>query len=346
VEAIMGDVSLIGIDLGKHSFHLHAQDSSGHMVFRKKLTRSQLLTQFGNFQACTVAMESCAGAHWLARRLAAMGHQPKLIPPQFVKPFVKGNKSDFADAEAICEAAVRPNMHFAAPRTEAQQALSALHRVREALVGDRTCTTNQIHAFLLEFGISLAKGEEAIKAVPVVLARHEDLPPAIVDVLLRLQAHHKYLDGQIADVDREISRQLKADERSSRLLEIPGVGPITASALSIELGDPHRFKNARQFAASLGLVPGQYSTGDKPKLLGISKRGDKKLRSLLVLGARSIMKHIERRTDVIGRWVCAMLARRHSNVVACALANKLARIAWAMLARGTHFDPGRSAMAA
>ncbi len=250
----MGDISLIGIDLGKHSFHLHAQDSSGHMVFRKKLTRSQLLAQLGNFQACTVAMESCAGAHWLARRLAATGHQPKLIPPQFVKPFVKGNKSDFADAEAICEAAVRPNMHFAAPRTEAQQALSALHRVREALVGDHTCTTNQIHAFLLEFGISLAKGEEAIKAVPVLLARHEDLPPAIVDVLLRLQAHHKYLDGQIADVDREIKRQLKADERSSRLLEIPGVGPVTASALSIELGDPHRFKNARQFAASLGLV--------------------------------------------------------------------------------------------
>ncbi|MDZ5461094.1 IS110 family RNA-guided transposase [Azohydromonas lata] len=342
----MGDVSLIGIDLGKHSFHLHAQDSSGRMVFRKKLTRSQLLAQLGNFQACTVAMESCAGAHWLARHLAAMGHQPKLIPPQFVKPFVKGNKNDFADAEAICEAVVRPNMRFAMPHTEAQQALSALHRMREALVGDHTCTTNQIHAFLLEFGISLAKGKEAIKALPVVLARHEDLPPAIVDVLLRLQAHHKYLDGQIADVDREISRQLKADEHSNRLLEIPGIGPVTASALSIELGDPHQFKNARQFAASIGLVPGQYSTGDKPKLLGISKRGDKRLRSLLVLGARSIMKHIERRTDVLGRWVCAMLARRHSNVVACALANKLARIAWAMLARGTHFDAGRSAMAA
>lgn len=342
----MSDVTLIGIDLGKHSFHLHAQDSSGRMVFRKRLTRSQLLVQLGNFHACTVAMESCAGAHWIARRLATMGHQPKLIPPQFVKPFVKGNKSDFADAEAICEAAVRPNMHFAAPRTEAQQALSALHRVREALVASRTCTTNQIHAFLLEFGISLAKGEEAIKAVPVVLARHEDLPPAIVDVLLRLQAHHKYLDGQIADVDREISRQLKADERSSRLLEIPGIGPITASALSIELGDPHRFKNARQFAASLGLVPGQYSTGDKPKLLGISKRGDKKLRSLLVLCARSIMIKVERRTDALGHWLQALLTRRHSNVVACALANKLARIAWAMLARGTHFDSGRSAKTA
>lgn len=341
----MDDVTLIGIDLGKHSFHLHAQDRSGRMVFRKKLTRSQLLVQLGNFPACTIAMESCSGAHWLARRLGAMGHQIKLISPQFVKPFVKGSKNDFADAEAICEAALRPNMRFVTAHTEAQQALSALHRVRDSLVRERTCASNQIHGFLLEFGISLAVGEKAMKALPTVLAQHEDLPPAIVHVLQRLQAHYWHLNTQILEVERELVHQIKSDERSNRLLKVPGIGPITASALSIELGDPHQFKNARQFSASLGLVPRQYTTGGKPTLLGITKRGDKHVRSLLVQGARSIMNRIDRRTDTLGQWVRGMLARRHSNVVACALANKLARIAWALLAKGLDFDAARSAKA-
>lgn len=343
----MNDVTLIGIDLGKHSFHLHAQDKAGRMVFRKKLTRSQMLALLGNFPACTVVMEACAGAHWIARRLVALGHQAKLISPQFVRPFVQGNKNDFADAQAICEAASRPSMRFVSARTEIQQTISALHRVREALVRDRTTTTNQIHGFLLEFGISLPKGPAVIRRLPAALAEHEtQLPPRLTMVLERLHAHFKYLSEQISEIEHELVEQLTADNMSSRLLEIPGVGPITASVLATELGDAKQFANARQFAASVGLVPRQYSTGGKPNLLGISKRGDKNLRRLLVQCARAIMQRIEQRHDALGQWVRAMLTRRHSNVVACALANKLARIAWAILAKGTHYHSGQAAATA
>jgi transposase len=338
MEVTMDDVTLIGIDLGKSTFHLHGQDRSGRMVFRKKLTRKQMLETLANFKACTVAMEACGGSHWLARRLTAMGHQVKLIPPQFVKPFVMGHKNDFADAQAICEAACRPNMHFVSPHTEAQQTLSALHRVHEALVRARTCTSNQVHAFLLEFGISLPVGIAAIKRLPAVLATHDELPPQLVDLLQSQLDHYRYLEDRIKQVERDIAKQLKVDDRGHRLLEIPGIGPITASALSIELGDAHQFANARQFAASIGLVPQQHSTGGKETLLGISKRGNKNLRRLLVQCARCVLQRVDRQDNALGHWLHALLARRHSNVVACALANKLARIAWSMLARGTHYE--------
>lgn len=335
----MNAVTLIGIDLGKHCFHLHAQDEKGRMVFRKKVSRSQMLTMLGNFPACRVVMEACAGAHWIARRLGGMGHETRLISPQFVKPFVQGNKNDFADAQAICEAASRPSMRFVRPRTETQQTISALHRVREALVRERTSTTNQIHAFLLEFGIGLPKGAAIIKRLPAVLAEHEtQLPPRLIALIERLRAHFKYLDEQIKQVEQELTQQLREDDRGQRLLEIPGIGPITASVLATELGDARQFANARQFAASVGLVPRQYSTGGRPTLLGISKRGDKNLRRLLVQCARALMQRIQKRTDALGQWTRAMLTRRHSNVVACALANKLARIAWAILANGTHYQ--------
>jgi len=340
----MDTISLIGIDLGKHCFHLHAQSASGRTVLRKKLTRNQMFTLLGNVPSCIVAMEACAGAHWIARRLQALGHQARLISPQYVKPFLQGNKNDFADAQAICEAASRPSMRFVSPHNETQQTISALHRVREALVRDRTGTVSQIHAFLLEFGVSLPKGAAVIRRLPVVLAAHE-LPPQLVALLERLQAHFKYLDEQVRQIESELIRQLREDERSQRLLEIPGIGPITASVLAMELGDARQFACARQFAASIGLVPRQYSTGGKPMLLGISKRGDKNLRRLLVQCARTVMLQIERRTDRLGTWVRGLLMRRHSNVVACALANKLARIAWAILAKGTHYQ-GEQAVAA
>lgn len=327
----MSTVTLIGIDLGKHCFHLHGQDEKG--------TRSQMLTMLANLPACRVVMEACAGAHWLARRLARMGHDARLISPQFVKPFLQGNKNDFADAQAICEAASRPSMRFVSPRNETQQTISALHRVREALVREKTAVTNQIHAFLLEFGISLPKGSAIIKRLPAVLAEHEaELPARLISLTERLRAHFKYLDEQIKQVEQELTQQLNEDERSQRLLEIPGIGPITASVLATELGDAQQFANARQFAASIGLVPRQYSTGGKPTLLGISKRGDKNLRRLLVQCARVLMQRIKTRTDPLGQWTRALLTRRHSNVVACALANKLARIAWAILAKGTHYQ--------
>lgn len=332
----MQNVTLVGIDLGKHSFHLHGQDRHGKAVFRKKVSRKQLIEFFATLRACTVVMEACAGAHHMARKLAAFGHQVKLISPQFVRPFVKGNKNDFVDAEAICEAASRPSMRFVSPKTESQQTLSALHRVRESLIRDRTKTVNQIHGFLLEFGISLPTGQAVIKRLPSVLAEHP-LPPRLVGILDRLHAHFKYLSEQVDEIDREMGRQLAEDDLGQRLLSIPGVGPITASVLATEMGDGKQYSCGRDFAASIGLVPRQYSTGGRANLLGISKRGDKNIRRLLVQCARSYMQRLERQTGRLADWVRAMLMRRHSNVVACALANKLARTAWALAAHHTTF---------
>ncbi|WP_250487010.1 IS110 family transposase [Caballeronia sp. GaOx3] len=335
----MQDTTLVGIDLGKHSFHLHGQSSNGKQTLRKKVTRKQLIEFFVTAQACTVVMEACAGAHYMARTLAAFGHTVKLISPQFVRPFVKSNKNDFVDAEAICEAAVRPAMRFVTPKTEAQQTLSALHRVRESFVQDRVKTVNQIHGFLLEFGISLPVGRAVITRLPVVLSEHP-LPPRMAATLERLHAHYKYLCEQLAEVDKEMGRQLADDDLGQRLMTIPGVGPVTASLLSAEMGDGKQYGGSRDFAASIGLVPRQYSTGGRANLLGISKRGNKTIRRLLVQCARSYMQRLDKQTGRMAEWVRAMLTRRHSSIVACALANKLARTAWALATRHTIFEAG------
>lgn len=339
----MSESALIGIDLGKHSFHLHGQDKLGREVFRKKLSRQQMMTLSGNLPACTVVMEACAGAHFVARQLMAMGHEAKLISPQFVRPFVKGNKNDFVDAEAICEAASRPSMRFVSPKTEAQQTLSVLHRLRESLVRDRTKTANQMHGFLLEFGISLPKGLAIMKRLASILAEHE-LPVRLTVLLQRLHEHFCYLDEQIKALDKELASQLADDDLGSRLLSLPCVGPITASLLAVEVGDGQQYKCSRDFAASVGLVPRQYSTGGRANLLGISKRGDKHLRQLLVQCARVYMQRLEHQKGALADWVRSLLGRRHSNVVACALANKLARIAWALAAHHTQYEAGPDAL--
>ncbi|MGP8432905.1 IS110 family transposase [Paraburkholderia fungorum] len=333
----MQNVTLIGIDLGKHSFHVHGQDKAGNAVFRRKFSRKQLVEFFATFHACTVVMEACAGAHWMAGKLSQFGHTVKLISPQFVRPFVKSNKNDFVDAEAICEAATRPSMRFVSPKTESQQTLAALHRVRQALVRDRVRTTNQMHGFLLEFGISLPVGHAVVKRLSVVLAEHQ-LPPRLVAILERLHAHFNYLTQQIGDIEKELDRQLAEDPVGQRLLTIPGVGPITASLLASELGDGKQYRCGRDFAAAVGLVPKQYSTGGRANLLGISKRGDKNIRYLLVQCARAFMLRLDRQSGRVGDWVRAMLTRRHSSVVACALASKLARIAWAIASADTVFE--------
>jgi transposase len=335
-EAIMENVTLIGIDLGKQSFHVHGQDRHGKVLLRKKFSRKQLIDFLVNLPTCTIVMEACAGAHWMARKLAGFGHEAKLISPQFVRPFVKSNKNDFIDAEAICEAACRPAMRFVTPKTEAQQCLSALHRVRESLVHDRVKTSNQIHAFLLEFGIALPIGHASIRRLPSLLTE-QVLPPRLVSVLEKLHRHFKYLEEQIADIEKDLARQLQENDLGQRLMTIPGIGPITASVLAAEMGDGKQYGCGRDFAASVGLVPRQYSTGGKAKLLGISKRGDKTLRRLLVQGARAYMQRLDRHTDRLAQWVRAMLMRRHANVVACALANKMARTAWAIAAKHTTF---------
>jgi transposase len=341
----MSDLALVGIDLGKHTFHLHGQDKPGRELFRKKLSRQQMMRFFGNLPACTVVMEACAGAHFIARELMAMGHQAKLISPQFVRPFVKGNKNDFIDAQAICEAASRPTMRFVSPKTEAQQTLSVLHRLRESLIRDRTKGVNQMHGFLLEFGISLPQGLAIMKRLSSVLAEHE-LPVRLTMRLQRLHDHFVYLDGQIKELDKELAGQLADDDLGSRLLSMPCVGPITASLLAVEMGDGQQYGRSRDFAASLGLVPRQYSTGGMENLLGISKRGDKNLRRLLVQCARVYLQHIERQKGALADWVRSLLTRRHSNVVACALAIKLARIAWAIAAHHTQYEAGPDALSA
>jgi transposase len=246
----MQNVTLVGIDLGKHSFHLHGQDRTGKEVFRKKFNRKQLIEFVARVESCTIVMEACAGSHYMARKLASLGHQVKLIAPQFVRPFVKSNKNDFVDAEAICEAASRPAMRFVTPRTETQQTLLALHRVRESLIRDRTKTSNQMHGFLLEFGVSLPIGHAVIRRLPAVLAEHS-LPPYLVALLERLHAHFTYLSEQISELDKELVRQLADDDLGRRLLTIPGVGPITASVLAAEMGDGKQYRCSRDFAASV-----------------------------------------------------------------------------------------------
>jgi transposase len=340
----MNEITLIGIDIGKQVFHLHAQDAKGREVFRKKLSRAQLLPFFSNLQVVTVVMEACAGAHWLARKLNAMGHHARLISAQYVRPFVKSNKNDYIDAEAICEAASRPTMRFVEPRTEAQQLLAALHRTREGLVTERTATINRIHGLLLEFGIVVPASKATLRRLPDILALH-DLQPRLTQLVYRLHAHYEYLDQQIEEVERDLSSQLRADENAARLLSIPGIGTITASLLASEIGSIAQYAGGRNFAASIGLVPRQHSTGGRSTLCGISKRGDKHLRHLLVQGARAVIQRVENRTDRLGEWIRSMLTRRHSNIVACAVANKFARIAWAVLTRHTIYDAERLGLA-
>lgn len=269
-----------------------------------------------------------------------MGHVARLISPQYVRPFVKSNKNDYIDAEAICEAASRPSMRFVEPRTEAQQLLAALHRAREGLVTERTATINRIRALLLEFGIIVPLSRATLRRLPDALAMH-DLPLRLAQMIHRLHEHYRYLDQEVADIERDLTAQLREDENATRLLSIPGIGTITASLLASEIGNVAQFAGGRNFAASIGLVPRQHSTGGRTTLCGISKRGDKHLRHLLVLGARAVIQRADQRTDRLGEWIRSMLSRRHSNVVACAVANKLARIAWAVLTKHAVYDASR-----
>ncbi len=332
--------AIIGIDLGKRTFHLHAQNRHGKPLFRKALSRQKLLSHLAQQPACLLVMESCAGCHYWARQFQALGHDVRLVPPQYVRPFVKTNKNDFVDAEAICEAASRPTMRFAAIKSEDQQLLSALHRTRQGLVVERTAMMNRLHGFLLEFGVALPVGHAAIRRLDTYL---EHLPAAFVALVHRLQAHYYALCDEITALEKEIEQRTHWNDAARRLMTIPGIGSITASAIVGTAGDASHYRSGREFAASLGLVPRQYATGGRPRLLGISKRGDGHLRRLLVQGARAVMQRQNQRNDRLGDWLRELGCRRHSNVVACALANKMARIAWAILAKGGEFRPSPGA---
>jgi len=298
-----------------------------------------VLPFFANLQACLIGMEACGSAHHWARKLQALGHTVKLMAPQFVKPYVKTNKNDAADAEAICEAVSRPTMRFVPIKNGEQQAVLALHRARQGFVKARTAQANQIRGLLAEYGIAIPQGISHIAThLPDILEDGENgLPGMFRQLIDRLGAHLKELDRQVQELEVQIQVWHRANDASRKLAQIPGIGPITASALAASIGDAKSFDNGRQLAAWLGLVPRQNSSGGKQTLLGISKRGDTYLRTLLIHGARAVIRVAERKVTYADSWLAGVMGRRNKNVAAVALANKNARIVWALLAHDREY---------
>ncbi len=330
----------IGLDLAKQVFQIHGVDRTEQVVLKRQLKRSQVMAFFEKQPPCTIGMEACAGAHDWARKFALMGHEVKLIAPQFVKPYVKSQKNDANDAEAICEAVGRPNMRFVAVKTTAQQDMQAIHRIRSELVKSRTAKANQIRGLLAEYGeIVPLRIEQLRRAIPLL---QEDatngLTPLFRRLLEGLRQDLEELDRRIDEMDQEIATAAKEDPVVQRLQTVPGIGPITATALVAAAGDGTQFKRGRDLSAWLGLTPGQHSSGGKERLLGISKRGDSYLRTLLIHGARSVLRGAKNKDDPRSRWLTGLAARRHKNVATVALANKNARIVWALLTRGGSYD--------
>jgi transposase len=334
-------ITTIGLDLAKNAFQLHGIDERGRVVLKRQLKRAQVLPFFANLEPCRIGMEACGGAHHWARQFEQLGHTVRLMAPQFVKPYVKTNKNDAADAEAICEAVARPSMRFVPIKTREQQAVLALHRARQGFVKARTAQANQIRGLLAEHGIVMPQGIDHIaKRLPEILEDGENgLPGVFRELLQRLGEHLKTLDRQVDELDAQIQRWHREQAASRKLAAIPGIGPLTASALVATIGDARQFESGRQLAAWLGLVPKQHSSGGKPTLLGISKRGDVYLRTLLIHGARAVIRVAKRRSDHAGSWLARLLHRRNPNVAAVALANKNARTVWALLARDRQFRP-------
>ncbi|WP_270792890.1 IS110 family transposase [Aeromonas sp. QDB21] len=330
----------IGIDLAKTYFQVHAVDEHGKVVHKKPLKRDQMLSFFSNLPPCLIGMEACGSAHYWANKLQGLGHTVKLMAPQFVKPYVKTNKNDAADAEAICEAVTRPTMRFVPIKNREQLAVLALHRARQGFVKARTAQANQIRGLLAEYGLLIPQGIAHIgKRVPEFLEDSENgLPGTFRQLLMRLHEHLKELNKQVNELEEAIVRWHQDSVASQTLAQLPGIGPITASALVASIGNAQNFKNGRQLAAWLGLVPRQHSSGGKQTLLGISKRGDSYLRTLLIHGARSVLRVAERKASFAGSWLAGVMARRNLNVAAVAQANKTARIVWALLAHDRQYD--------
>ena len=336
------DIVIVGIDLGKNSCSLAGLDVTGRVVLRRRLRRETLENFVVKLGRCVVAMEACCGAHHLGRIFAARGYEVRLMSPEYVRPYVKAHKNDDLDAEAIAEAATRPTMRFVPVKDESQSDIQALHRARERLVSERTALINHLRALLLERGIVAPQGRRKFDAFMEGLAADDggpSLSPRIKALVLDLRAEWRSLDEKIAAFDTEFVQMAREDEAARRLIKIPGIGTINATALVAAIGDATAFKRGRDMAAWLGLVPRQMTTGGKPRLLGISKRGNRYLRKNLIHGARAALPHLVERETPLGRWARGLLERAHKNVVVVALANKLARIAWAVLAKGCDYDP-------
>jgi transposase len=338
-------IATVGIDLAKNVFQVHGVDARGRVVLKRQLRRAQMTRFFATLTPCLIGMEACSSAHHWARTLQAFGHTVKLMAPQFVKPYVKSNKHDAADAEAICEAVGRPSMRFVPVKSIEQQAVLALHRVRQSVVRARTAQANQIRGLLAEMGLVLPQRLYQLRGVPRLLDEAGDVLPAAFCRLMHEQlAHFKALHRRVAELDAEIRAWHRTNAASRRLADVPGIGPLTASALVASVGDAGGFASGRQLAAWVGLVPRQHSSGGKTTMIGIGKRSEGYLRTLLVHGARAVVCSPRRATDPAAGWLNGLVRRRHVNVAIVAQANKNARIAWALLRHGDTYQPrGRAA---
>lgn len=338
----MTQVKTIGLDLAKHVFHLVALDERGHEIHRKMLRRSRVLSYFAQQPSCLVAMEACAGAHYWGRELEKAGHRVHLIPAQHVKPFVRGNKHDYNDARAIAEAVNRPGMACVAIKTVALQDLQALLRLREGCVKERTAHCNRLHGLLGEYGIVVRRGVNVLRRrLPELLEETDNgLSPLCRRLLGEEYQQLCELDAHIKRYTQELKALVKADERCQWLQTAPGYGPILACAYRCAIGDGSGYRRGRDVSAAVGIVPRQHSTGGKPVLLGISKRGDPYLRSLLIHGARSVVVQAARKDDPLSRWINRIRAERGFNKAVVAMANKMARIGWALLRHQTTYQPG------
>jgi transposase len=330
------ELSTVAIDLAKKVFHLVGTDTTGKILWRKRLSRNALMPFIAQLPPVLIGMEACGGAHYWARRFREHGHEVKLMAPQFVKAYVKSNKNDTRDAEAIAEAVTRPTMRFVPVKDVEQQDVQALHRIRERLIGERTALVNEVHGLMNEYGIVIPKGVPKFRQAVVdkLESEKDKLTTLGQELFWKLLEEFAALEPQIAFYQEKLESLAKRHPECQRLMSIPGIGPITATALIAAVGDVGVFKNGRQFAAWLGLVPKQHSTGGQTRLLGISKRGDSYLRKLLIHGARATLRFAGLKTDGRSRWIQGLLERRGWNRTAVAVANKNARIVWALLSRG------------
>ena len=334
----MGEITTIGVDLAKHVFQVHGVDADGATVLRKRLRRGQMLAFFGGLPRCVIGLEACATAHYWARELGALGHEVRLMPAQYVKAYVKRNKNDAADAQAICEAVVRPTMRFVPVKTAEQQSALLLHRGRERLVRQRTALVNALRAHLAEFGVIAPQGLRNVDKLIAIVRDESDarLPDLARQVLQVLAAQIEQVEAAVAELEKRLMAFHKGNPVSQRLATIPGIGPIIATAIAATVGEPSAFRSGREFAAWLGLVPRQNSTGGKTRLGGISKRGNRYLRRLLINGASANL--LRSKATNADPWVIGLRRRRPSLVVAVALANKTARIAWAVMQRKENYQ--------
>lgn len=333
-------ITQVGIDLAKNSFQVCATNPHGKVLFNKRVSRKHLPELIVNLPSCHVVMEACASAHYWSRVFSKMGHQVKLIHPAYVRPYIKTNKNDATDAEALCEAASRPQMRFVRTKTIEQQDIQALHRIRERRVTQRTRLCNQIRGLLGEYGIVLPQGVRNIrKQLPLILEDDDnELTMIIRQAFQRLYEELVALDQHIASIKHQIEQVCEANPCCQALLTVPGVGPMVSTALYAAMGSPANYRNGREFSAFLGLVPRQYSTGGKTVLGGISKRGDPHLRKLLIQGAQAALRHMHKRDDRMSRWACRLKAAKGNSKAVVALANKLARICWAITATNTRYQ--------